>query len=176
MEKTTRGTRTRPWTGLALLAASAGLAPAPARGQDAPALADLAFMAGCWEGEFRARDGRQGVIEEHYTAPSDNVMLGTTRYLLDGRATQFELTSIRLGDEGVVLLPYPGGRASPDGFTLTRATGGVAVFEAPEHDFPKRIIYRTDGPDRLSARVDDGTDEGQGMEWRLARAACPGSP
>ncbi len=34
-------------------------------------LADLSFMAGCWEGAFSS-SGASGTIEEHYTAPTDN--------------------------------------------------------------------------------------------------------
>jgi len=151
------------------------LAVAPAEAQTASAgLHDLAFMSGCWEGEFRGRNGAAGVIEEHYTSPSANVMLGTTRYLLDGSAVQFELTTIRASAAGVVLQPYPGGAASPATFALTEAAGGRAVFEAPEHDFPRRITYRVTGEGRIAARIDDGTDDGQSMEWRLARAVCPG--
>lgn len=44
----------------------------------APTLHDLAFMTGHWNGAFQGRNG-EGVIEEQYTSPSDNVMLGTTR-------------------------------------------------------------------------------------------------
>ena len=163
-------------TAIPVAIAAAIALPTPADAQDAqPAITDLAFMAGCWEGRFNARDGSQGVIEEHYTAPSENVMLGTTRYLLGDRAVQFELTTITLGDQGVVLLPYPGGTASADGFRLTTVSEGSALFEAPEHDFPKRIRYRAAAPDSLHARIDDGTDTGQAQEWRLARRTCPGS-
>lgn len=156
---------------LALIAAGTGTLDA----QAPPPLTSLSFMAGCWEGTFRARTGETGVIEEHYTAPSDNVMLGTTRYLLNGVTTQFELTSIRLGEQGVVLLPYPGGRPSADGFTLTHASGSSATFEAPEHDFPKRITYRAESPDRIVARIDDGSEDGRATEWRMERRSCPGS-
>ncbi len=154
--------------------ALAVLIPTSARAQE-PSVTDLGFMAGCWEGRFTAGDGSSGVIEEHYTSPSENVMLGTTRYLLAGSAVQFELTSITRTEQGVVLLPYPGGTASADGFVLTRVDDGAAWFEAPEHDFPKRIVYRTDGPDGLSARIDDGTDQGQAREWTLERRPCPGA-
>lgn len=156
---------------LGLLAGTA----ADASAQGDPELENLAFMAGCWEGSFQARDGTEGIIEEHYTWPSANVMLGTTRYLLNGAALQFELTSISQTEQGITLLPYPGGTRSDDGFVLTATTATSATFSAPEHDFPKRILYRGDGPDRLVARIDDGTDAGQAREWFLSRAACPGS-
>jgi hypothetical protein len=133
---------------------------------------DLAFMSGCWEGSFQSRNGGTGVIEEQYTTPSDNVMLGTTRYLLDGRAVMFELATILRGDSGVVLTPYPRGRASEHGFRLTSADGASAMFEAPEHDFPKRISYRLQG-DTLVARIDDGSDTGQAQTWRMVRCRTP---
>jgi len=81
-------------------------------------LADLSFMTGCWNGPFESR-GEQGVIQERYSRPSQNVMLGTTQYLIGARTVQFELTTILLGDSGIVMTPYPGGRAS-DGFPHPR--------------------------------------------------------
>jgi hypothetical protein len=134
----------------------------------------LAFMAGCWNGTFRADGGAAGTIEERYTTPSENLILGTTRYLLDGRAVQFELTTIRLEDRGIVMLPYPGGNPSEDGFLLTGFRDGAAVFEAPEHDFPKRILYRRDG-DELVARIDGGEGSEQAAEWRMSPASCGGA-
>ncbi len=52
------------------------------------------------------------------------------------------------------------------------------VADLPEHDFPKRIIYRTN-PDgtrtiRLDGGSDDGPETGQAMEWHVEAVACPG--
>ncbi len=132
-------------------------------------LADLSFMAGCWEGSFSS-SGAGGTIEEHYTAPTDNVMLGTTRYIVDGITTMFEFTKIERDSAGVVLTPYPRGRPSEHGFRLTRSGAEEAVFEAPGHDFPKRIIYRKLG-EWLVARIDDGSD-GKAQEWTMEAASC----
>ena len=146
----------------------------PLTAQSPPTLHDLAFMAGCWEGGF----GGDGIIEERYTPPSDNVMLGTTRYLRDGRAVQFELTTLRVAEDGTVeLRPYPGGSASPHTFRLTRIDGSAspsAVFEAPDNDFPKRIVYRRapESPETLIARIDNGAESQQAQEWRLTPAPC----
>jgi hypothetical protein len=134
-------------------------------------LADLAFMAGCWEGTFQAERGI-GTIEEHYTTPSENLMLGTTRYIVDGRTVMFEFSKLEAADGAIVLTPYPRGQASEHGFRLTMSAEGEATFEAPEHDFPKRIRYRRDD-ETLVARVDDGTDEDErGSEWRMGAAPC----
>lgn len=127
----------------------------------------VAFMSGCWEGTFQSRKGA-GVIEERYTDPSENVMLGTTRYMVDGRTTQFELTVIRLSDDGGVLLtPYPGGERSEHSFRMTETGSGRAVFEAPEHDFPKRIIYERAGDDGLRATIDDGGEGSNAASWEM---------
>lgn len=141
---------------------------APGERAAAQTLSDLAFMAGCWEGQA----GGGTVIEEHYTTPSSNLMLGTTRYLRDGATRQFEFTRITAGRDGVVLLPFPGGTASADPFRLTTVEADRAVFEAPEHDFPKRIIYRRDADGSLVARIDGGEGSDQASEWRMDAAPC----
>lgn len=164
-------TRGRPW--LALLALAALGSPAAGLAQTEPdgPLAGLAFMAGCWEGSFEASAG-PGVIEEHYTAPSTNLMLGTTRYLRDGAAVMFEFTRIAPDSAGVVVLtPYPRGVPSEHGFRATSIEPGRAVFEAPEHDFPKRIAYTVEGAG-LVARIDDGTDDGPSSTWELQPSDC----
>ncbi len=132
-------------------------------------LDDLAFLSGCWEGPL----SRGGAIEEFYSAPSDNLIVGTTRYLRDGHTVMFEFSSIVHDSSGIVLWPYPRGHKSADGFRLTSVDGHGAVFEAPEHDFPKRISYIIESPDVRIARIDDGADGGQATEWRLTRASCP---
>lgn len=138
--------------------------PQPVRAQP-PALETLRFMGGCWRGQ---PDARGTVIEEHYTSPSQNLMLGTTRYLREGRAVSFEFSRIDRTPEAVTLTPHPGGRASV-GFTLVEAAAGRAVFENRAHDFPNRIIYRSAG-DTLIARIEG--NNGNGQEWRMTRADC----
>ncbi|HLS47991.1 MAG TPA: DUF6265 family protein, partial [Gemmatimonadales bacterium] len=50
------------------------------------------------------------VLEEIYTSPSANLMLGLSRYLRDGRAVQYEFSRITSDSAGVELFPIPGGR------------------------------------------------------------------
>src|SRR5688572_5369243 len=107
-----------------LFAAVVGHAPAtpstPARGR--PKLADLGFMAGCWRGA----SGDGGTIEEYYTPPTENLILGLSRYLRQGRVTSFEFTTIAArGDSDLVLTPRPSGQTPAD-FNLTKLEPGVA--------------------------------------------------
>jgi hypothetical protein len=127
-------------------------------------------MSGCWEGSFQSRQ-RSGTIEEFYTTPSQNVMLGTTRYIIDGRAVQYEFTAIL--QDSILLRPYPGGKRSPDDFRLTQIEGQRAVFESPEHDYPKRILYWSTEEGSRVARIDAGADDPEGTEWRMRSAPCP---
>lgn len=127
----------------------------------------VAFMEGCWRGD----QGPGAYMEERYGPALENLMLGTTVYVRDGRAVQHELTEIvLLGDGRVRLTPYPGGTESADPFFLTGGDG-EAIFEAPAHDYPKRIRYRRLG-DRLEASIDGGPDDPEPRVWTLRRVTC----
>ena len=134
---------------------------------EAQDLSAVAFMSGCWRGAF----GSGGTtIEESYTSSNTQVMLGTTRYIQDGRTVEFEFTRLHADSAGVFLTPYPGGLGSVS-FRLTASSDSEAVFENLEHDFPKRIIYRRSDDGGLTARIEGDTN---GREWRMARATCAG--
>lgn len=131
---------------------------APAHAQP-PALAELAFLAGCWSG-----DG----LEEHYTTPTTNVILGLSRYVQGGATRQFEFSRITRTDAAVTLTPQPdGGAGTP--FRLTAHTDSSVTFENPAHDFPQRIRYHREG-ETLTARIE--SLDGQGREWRMRRIPC----
>ena len=98
-----------------LVAAVVLSAPAPLAAQSsaAPTLDDLAFMAGCWRGEF----ANGAALEEVYTAPSANMILGLSRFLRDGRAVQYEFSRITADSTGIELLPDGSLTARIDGET-----------------------------------------------------------
>ena len=150
---------------LPLLAGISARAPSPAA---PPTLADLAFMAGCWRGP----SGDGVTIEEYYTAPTDNLILGVSRYTKGSRVTDYEFSTIaREGDE-IVLTPRPSGQ-QPAAFRLTRLDSTGAVWENPSHDFPTLIAYRRGAGDSLIARIEGpGRDGKRSMEWRMGTASC----
>ncbi len=160
----------RTWVVLFLLGIVASAAAPHASAQHTD-LSGLQFLTGCWEGPFA---GGASTMEEFYTSPSSNLILGTTRYMRDGRAVQFEFTKIELRDGEIVLTPYPNGRPSADEFRLTHLGPTEAVFEAPEHDYPKRIIYRTERDGTRVAQIDAGADDTEPTQWRLRPTPCPG--
>jgi hypothetical protein len=152
--------RSSLWTPACLLV-TALIAPTT---QEGP-LEAVAFMAGCWEGTF---GGGRGTIEEHYTSPSSNLMLGTTRYLRDGVTVSYEFTEIVADADGVRLIPHPSGQASVP-FQLTRSASNLAVFENPEHDFPQMITYElSEGV--LTAQIEN--PGGDPRRWSMRPAPC----
>jgi hypothetical protein len=48
----------------------------------------------------------------------------------------------------------------PVAFKMMKAENNMFVFENPQHDFPKRIVYKFITADSLQAYVDYGTDDG----------------
>jgi hypothetical protein len=134
----------------------------------ATSLEPFGFMAGCWRGPISGG----GVIEEYYTAPSANVVLGVTRYLRGDRVTAFEFTSIVREDSGIVVTPRPEGQA-PARFRVTHLARDSAVWENPTHDFPRLIAYHRIARDTLVARIEGPGDQGTRSEqWRMTRARC----
>ena len=138
------------------------------RVQAPPALSAFGFMAGCWRG--RADEGT--VIEEYYTAPSENLILGLTRYTQGRRVTGYEFTTLAREDAGIVLTPHPSGqRAVP--FRLTAVDSMGALWENPAHDFPTLISYRRGAGDSLLARIEGpGRSGRRAIEWRMGRVTC----
>lgn len=167
-----------PWA-LALSAAHAACAagadpevslePVQASAPGSVPLAAVSFMVGCWRG---APDGQGTVIEERYTPPDGDLILGTTRYVRGGQAVGFEFSTLAVRDGDVWLTPYPGGEKSPHDFRFTSAQDGRAVFEAPEHDYPKRIIYQRAGEEGLTARIDGGEADTAPRVWEMAAVPC----
>ncbi|MGC4100652.1 DUF6265 family protein [Ferruginibacter sp.] len=47
----------------------------------------------------------------------------------------------------------------PVAFKMTKQQGNSFIFENPQHDFPKRIVYELVNTDSLHAFIDDGIDD-----------------
>ena len=115
-------------------------------------IADLAWMAGDWQTDPTGR----AVSEEHWTRPVGGSMIGTSRTLIGDRTASFEFLRIEVRGDAIYYVASPKGRCPATDFKLTRVSGQEAVFENPQHDFPKRIIYRKNSEGGLSAMVDGG--------------------
>ena len=115
-------------------------------------ISDLAFISGDWQTDPAGR----AVSEEHWTRPAGGSMMAVSRTLVGPRLAAFEFLRIEERGEAIYYVASPKGRCPATDFKLTRLSGQEAVFENPEHDFPKRIIYRKNSDGGLTAIVDGG--------------------
>ena len=114
-------------------------------------ITDLGWMSGDW----KTPAGGRAQIEEHWTLPAGGTMLGMGRTIVGGKTVEFEYLRIEQRADGIFYVASPQGRPPTD-FKLTHLTGQEVVFENPEHDFPKRIIYIKNSDGSLVATVDGG--------------------
>ena len=118
-------------------------------------LQDLTWLAGGWQLAKGAR-----CIEEHWTRPSSNMLVGASRTVEGGRTVAFEFLRIEARADGIYYVAQPGGRPPVD-FKLSSDNASELVFLNPGHaDHLKRIIYRRQGDGGLEARV-EGEDDGR---------------
>lgn len=128
----------------------------------------LKFMAGCWEGTM----GKDQIVEEIWTNPSENLMTSTTRYLNKGRAVSYEFSRIVSTDTSVTFSASTEGKAF-DSYEMVQQVDDYVVFENKAKSFPQRIIYRKAADGSLIPR-----NEGEGqtsVEVRLSKVKCPGT-
>ena len=130
----------------------------------------LSWMAGCWELNVPQR---QMTIAEHWMKPSGRTMIGMSRTVRGGKTTGFEFIRIVTSESGVDYVAKPSSSKDETAFKLVRSSATEAVFENLAHDFPQRIIYRSQPPDSLAARI-EGTQNGKlnGMDIPMKRAKC----
>ena len=132
----------------------------------------LTFMTGCWRGAFGGGAAGAGTIEEYYSTPTSNMIIGVTRFVRGGRTVDFEFTRIMASDSGITLMPQPRGRP-PTPFRMTSSDSVSAVWENPQHDFPQKISYRALSGDSIVAAIEGPGQNGtQRMEWRMGKVRC----
>jgi len=122
-------------------------------GVTAEGLEAVDWLAGVWVSE----DGR---VEEHWMAPSLGVMVGMNRDTSRGKAF-FEYLRIEAREDGIYYVASPRGKGET-AFRLTDQDDQRLVFENPDHDFPKKIVYELRAPDTLCAGVEA---DGKGFGW-----------
>jgi len=117
-----------------------------------PTLADISWISGDWQTE----PGGRRQIEEHWTKVAGASMLGMSRTVAGDKTVEFEYLRIEQRADGIYYVAHPKARCPGTDFKLTRASATEAVFENPQHDFPKRIIYQKTANDGLTASIDGG--------------------
>ena len=129
---------------------------------------DLDWLKGCWEG---GANGTQ--FAEHWMKPAGQTMLGMSRTVAGGKTVEFEFMQIRQEDDGeIYFIANPSGQKEAR-FKLINAAAREVVFENPTHDFPQRIIYRSESVDVLLGRI-EGTIKGKdkAVDFPMKRTLC----
>ena len=127
----------------------------------------VAWIAGCWQGEARGR-----VFEEHWMKPAAGIMLGMNRTIASGaapRVTSTEFLSLEMHDGKFSYVARPS-QQTMTAFPLVSATMTEAIFENLKHDFPQRIIYRKTA-DGLFARV-ESADGKKAQDFPMKAVPC----
>jgi hypothetical protein len=142
--------------------------PAPAVGQSAPTVAQVGWIAGCWELSAGSRR-----IEEQWMAPRGGLMLGVSRTVVGDSLREYEQVALFERGGRLVYAATPA-RQAPAEFESIAVSDSAVTFENPTHDFPQRVMYRRHGPDSLVARV-EGLRSGRlrGSDYPYRRVACP---
>ncbi len=113
----------------------------------------FAWLAGVWELTQESR-----LVEEHWTTPTTNAMIGMSRTTRGDRTAEFEFLRIERRGDDLLYIPQPNGRP-PVAFTLTSNADGRFVFENTSgDDRVHRIEYRREGSDGLYARIEGMQD------------------
>jgi hypothetical protein len=103
-----------------------------------PRIADLDFLEGTWLGS----DGESS-WESIYTSTTGGQVLGASKEMRMGRTIMIDFEHFYEREGKLRMTPYPFGNRSVE-FTMTSfdAAKRQAVFENPEHDFPKKFTYQ----------------------------------
>ena len=136
---------------LLVIAVSFCVFPASTQGET-QSISELSWMSGHWH---TAPNGKSQV-EEHWTKPAGGSMIGMGRTLKGERTTEFEFLRIDQRADGIYYVASPNGQCPATDFKLIQLTEGEVIFANPQHDFPKRIIYKKTGPDTVTASIDGG--------------------
>ena len=167
-----------------LAAAAAAQTGAPAAEVRTATLAQVAWIAGDWQGEM----GPETLSQEVWAAPAGDCMMGMWRLVIDGKVKLFESLSITQEASGPVLRLRHFGRDGvgweerdkPLTLQLAEVGDGVAAFAGPGRSGPLRIVYRRTGDDTMSVAVEkDGGSEQFTFRrmgaWRGAPAQARGT-
>jgi hypothetical protein len=137
--------------------------PAPGQATAAVAINQLGWLAGHWRME---KGGR--VADEQWMAPAAGVMLGMSRTIARGKVVEHEFIQIREGPGGALyFIAMPSGQKEA-AFQIVSLSATAAVFENPEHDFPRKISYTLLADGSLLAAI-----EGPGKDGQTRRVEFP---
>jgi Domain of unknown function (DUF6265) len=114
---------------------------------------------------------KRGAVCEEWKKVSKNY-LQSKGYMVKGKDTIIsERIALTNTKEGIFYTSTveDQNNKQPVAFKMTRSENNTFVFENPQHDFPKRIVYKLVTADSLHAYIDDGTETGKKQNFYYKR-------
>jgi Domain of unknown function (DUF6265) len=101
------------------------------------------------------------IMGETWATKSGDEMNGKSFMVKKGDTTLLETVQLIKKGNDIFYIPVANGQNDdkPVPFKLTAVKGTAYIFENPEHDFPKRIVYDFTSNTTLHAYIDDGTEK-----------------
>jgi len=140
----------------------ASLIPGDAFAQACQSLATLQWVLGAW----RTQDESSATLES-WDRVSPKTFEGNAQVVQkhSGKTEGLE-TLRRVEMSGIVYyIAKVGHNELPVAFKALECSDSGATFVNPEHDFPKRLVYRLHEDDRLTVEVSDGGSKGFSLEF-----------
>jgi hypothetical protein len=126
----------------------------------------LYALEGTWK-----MNTKRGAICEEWKKVSKNY-LQSKGYMIKGKDTILsEKIALTNTKEGIFYTSTVEDQNAkqPIAFKMTGSENNVFVFENPQHDFPRRIVYKLITADSLHAYIDDGTETGKKQNFYYKR-------
>lgn len=154
---------TTPWLHLCCFC-FAGVLPVLGAESAGVRIADLAWLAGHWQGSL----ANGATFETHYTDASGGTILSVSKEHRAGRTLTFEWELFHEVEGRIIYLPHPDGRRSEHPFPLLtyEASARRVVFENKEHDFPQTFVFHLVSPDNLVITLAGPGRKGAPVELR----------
>ncbi len=142
---------------LGLLLCVWGIGPVCTRAQPCDSLGAVHWLLGDWV----AQDAKR-ITRESWRQISPDTFEGagsvTSRATMDVQSSE-SMRLVAMSGE-VFYIAKAAHNTLPIGFKLVRCTHDTALFENPDHDFPKQLTYRRGDRDSLIVHVSDGASRG----------------
>jgi hypothetical protein len=126
----------------------------------------LYTLVGSWK-----MNTKRGAVCEEWKKVNRNY-LQSKGYMIKGKDTMIsERIALTNTKEGIFYTSTveEQNNKQPIAFKMTDSENNMFVFENPQHDFPKRIIYKFITTDSLHAYIDDGTETGKRQNFYYKR-------
>lgn len=126
----------------------------------------LYVLEGTWK-----MDGKRGAVYEEWKKLDRNTLAGRSYILINSDTIVNETIKLANLKAGIFYTATVAKQNNnqPVAFKMTQVEDDKFVFENPEHDFPKRIIYKLVTTDSLHAIIDDGTKLGVKQNFYFKR-------